>query len=52
MNGLCRDLSAFIGALPVLMQYLLNGIAGVVLYLMAEHAGATIGKAVYLISQT
>jgi hypothetical protein len=37
----------FFKCLPIQAQFCINGIAGILLYLLAENAGATIGKALY-----
>lgn len=51
MNAIQRDLLAFFTSLPAHAQYAINGIAGILLYLIAESAGATLGKALYFLSR-
>lgn len=52
MNVLQCDLLVFFKSLPTHAQYFINGIAGIVLYLISENAGATLGKALYFLSHT
>lgn len=52
MNVIQCDLLTFFKSLPTHAQYSINGIAGILLYLIAESAGATMGKALYFFSHT